>query len=172
MRLTFGPMSEEVVRLVAVWTYEPPYDIYNLASAPIDELVSGLTDPANGYYAIADETGDIIAFCCFGPDARVPGGDYAAPAIDIGIGLRPDLTGQGLGPGVIGAALDFAEAVLGGHAFRVTIAAFNRRSIRAFEKLGFDEKSRFVGGSGPQQREWVILRNDDGEAMRPRQVAW
>ena len=157
MRLTFAPITEDVVRAVASWIYEPPYDIYNLGAAPIGYLLTSFMDPANAYHAITDERGELIAFCCFGPDARVSGGDYAAPALNVGIGLRPDLTGQGLGPSVIGAALDYADAILRPTLFRTTIAAFNRRSIRAFEKVGFWEVSRFVGGGWPEQREWVQL---------------
>jgi [ribosomal protein S18]-alanine N-acetyltransferase len=157
MRLTFAPISEDDVRQVATWVYEPPYDIYNLDAAPIDDLLASFMDPANAYHAITDEDGELIAFCCFGPDARVTGGDYSLPALDVGIGLRPDLTGQGLGPGIIGAALDYADAVLHPAVFRVTIGAFNRRSIRAFEKVGFHEVSRFVGGAVAAEREWVQL---------------
>jgi ribosomal-protein-alanine N-acetyltransferase len=156
MRLTFAPITEEGVRAVAGWTYEPPYDIYNLGAAPIDHLLASFLDPDNAYHEITDEDGRLIAFCCFGPDARVSGGDYAAAALDVGIGLRPDLTGQGLGPGVIGATLDYADAIMRPTLFRTTIAAFNRRSIRAFEKVGFREVSRFIGGA-PTQREWVQL---------------
>ncbi|MDQ4100366.1 MAG: GNAT family N-acetyltransferase [Chloroflexota bacterium] len=155
MRLTFAPMTERDVRTVAGWTYEPPYDIYNLDAAPLDDLLAALLDPRNAYYAITDEAGDLIGFCCYGPDARIPGGDYTAPAVDVGIGLRPDLTGRGLGPAVIGAVLDFADAIMHPTMFRTTIAAFNQRSIRAFERVGFQEVGRFTGDTEP--REWVQL---------------
>ncbi len=160
MRLTFAPMTARDVRTVAGWTYEPPYDIYNLDAAPLDDLLDALLDPRNAYYAITDEAGELIGFCCYGPDARVPGGDYTAPAVDVGLGLRPDLTGQGLGPGVIGAVLDFADTILRPTIFRTTIAAFNSRSVRAFEKVGFTEVSRFTTSGEP--REWVqlVLNND------------
>lgn len=28
-----------------------------------------------------------MGYCCFGTDARVPGGDYSADALDIGLGM-------------------------------------------------------------------------------------
>jgi hypothetical protein len=43
----------------------------------------------------AGEVGQ-IGFCCFGPDAQLRGGDYHEPALDVGLGLRPDLVGKGL----------------------------------------------------------------------------
>ena len=48
----------------------------------------------------------------FGPDGRVPGWDYDETALDTGGGLRPSLTGQGLGRAVISAGLDFGRAPL------------------------------------------------------------
>ena len=47
--------------------------------------------------------------CSFGIDAQVPGGDYSAQALDVGLGLRPDHTGQGLGVTFLGAILAFAQ---------------------------------------------------------------
>lgn len=155
MRLTFAPISEDDARQIAAWIYEPPYDTYNLDTVPIETLLGSFLDPAHAYHAIRDEDGRLIAFCCFGPDARVTGGDYTAPALDVGIGLRPDLTGRGLGPSIIGSVLDYADAIMRPTLLRVTIAAFNQRSIRAFENVGFQEVARFVGG--PAEREWVQL---------------
>jgi ribosomal-protein-alanine N-acetyltransferase len=67
----------------------------------------------------------------------VPGGDYDEEALDIGGGLRPDLTGQGLGPSFMEAALEFGRRQFGPVSFRATVAAFNRRAQRVCEKLGF-----------------------------------
>ena len=95
-----------------------------------------------------------------GPEAQVPGGDYSEPALDIGIGLRPDATGRGLGKLVLAEFLDFALDVYRPDRFRATIAAFNLRSQRTFLGLGFVETSRFFANG----REWVIFTR---VAVRP-----
>ena len=73
----------------------------------------------------------------FSPDGQVPGGDYRANALDIGMGLRPDLTGQGRGLMYVKAILDFAHRTFAPTAFRVTVAQFNKRALRVWEKAGF-----------------------------------
>lgn len=160
MRLRFELMDEAAARAIHGWRYEPPYDVYSLADEPLLGLLRAFLDPRNAYYAILDEEGGLVAYCCFGPDAQVPGGDYGPPAVDVGLGLRPDLTGQGQGLEYVRAVLDFAQrapagsaagalrtAVPGGAAdlpaFRVTVAAFNRRAQRVWKRAGFGILQRF-----------------------------
>jgi ribosomal-protein-alanine N-acetyltransferase len=151
MSLRFGPMDEAAARAIHGWRYEPPYDLYDLADEPLLGFLKAFLDPRNAYYAIIGEEEGLVAYCCFGPDARVPGGDYEPSAIDVGLGLRPDLTGQGQGLSYAQAVLDFArrtpaalsaagvlpDAAADRLAFRVTVAAFNRRARRVWEKAGF-----------------------------------
>jgi [ribosomal protein S18]-alanine N-acetyltransferase len=94
MSLIFHPMEEANAHTLISWRYDPPYDIYNILASTVEE-VSFLTDPHNAYYSLHNEDGILEAFCCFGADAQVPGGDYTADALDVGWGVRPDLTGQG-----------------------------------------------------------------------------
>ena len=88
----------------------------------------------------------------------MPGGDYSAPALDIGIGLRPDQTGQGLGRIVLARFfehlldLGYPPAPL-----RATIAAFNLRSQRTFLHLGFQETARFQTGTTHPPLEWIVM---------------
>ena len=85
----------------------------------------------------------MVAFCCFGEDAQVPGGDYSAEALDLGLGVRPDLTGQGQGQVYIQAVLDYARRHYAPRSCRVTIAGFNTRAQRAWTKAGFRPMQRF-----------------------------
>jgi ribosomal-protein-alanine N-acetyltransferase len=153
--LRFELMDEAAARAIHGWRYEPPYDIYDLAEEPLLGLLRAFLDPQNAYHAIFDEKGELVAYCCFGPDAQVPGGDYGPPAVDVGLGVHPDLTGQGQGLGYVQAVLNFARrtSAMGSVAgalrdvspagegepplFRVTVAAFNRRARRVWEKAGF-----------------------------------
>jgi ribosomal-protein-alanine N-acetyltransferase len=63
--------------------------------------------------------------------------------LDIGVGLRPDMTGRGHGREFIDAILGFAIEAFSPVIVRVTIAAFNRRSRRAFEAIGFEVSHHF-----------------------------
>jgi ribosomal-protein-alanine N-acetyltransferase len=131
-------MTEACVCALVGWRYEPPYDFYNLDPTRLDTLIhDSFLNPAYHYFSVFDEQDSLIAFRCFGEDARVPGGDYSADALDMGGGLRPDLTGRGLGPQVMRAAMDFARVEFSPRAFRVTVAAFNLRALHACEKVGY-----------------------------------
>ena len=74
---------------VAAWRYEPPWDFYALASDPAD--AAAMRDPSRAGHlrAVLDESGRRLeAFRYF---------DWHADVVEVGIGLRPDLTGRGLG---------------------------------------------------------------------------
>jgi RimJ/RimL family protein N-acetyltransferase len=105
-----------------------------------------------------DKEGDLIGYCCFGSDARVPGGDYSQTepeVLDIGVGLRPDLTGRGLGREFVKTILDFANLCFQPAYFRVAVAAFNQRSRKTFQKLGFVVQDRFK--KEPGEIEFIQL---------------
>jgi 8-oxo-dGTP pyrophosphatase MutT (NUDIX family)/RimJ/RimL family protein N-acetyltransferase len=141
--LTFRPIDEATARVILGWRYEPPYDIYDPSFGDFEEAMQVFLDPQNAYHAITDEHGHLVAYCCFGPDGQVPGGNYRAAALDIGLGMRPDLTGQGRGLAYVNAVLDFARRTFSPTAFRVTVAKFNQRALRVWEKAGFQPVQTF-----------------------------
>ena len=149
--LSIEPLSRKCALEILGWTYEPPYDLYNLRPEKAQETLRYLLDPANGFFSIRDADGGLAAFCSFGPDAQVTGGDYTQEALDVGLGMRPDLTGRGGGPRVIGEVLAFAAERFRPARFRVTIAAFNARARKAWARAGFVETAQFERGSdGPK----------------------
>ena len=143
MSFTVRPIDETSARAFLAWRYEPPYDIYNGSTEELELELPFIMDPQNGYFCIFAENEALVAFCCFGRDAQVPGGDYSAPALDIGLGVRPDLTGLGRGLSFVKAVLDFARQTFAPVIFRVTIAQFNKRAQRVWEKAGFHPVQTF-----------------------------
>ena len=140
--LSLSPMSPESAREASTWRYPPPYSIYN--SSP--ETYAVFIEPRNRYHALHGADGVLVGFCCFGAEARVPGGRYPdlePEVLDIGIGMPPERIGRGQGAGFLGAVLDHARESLRPRRFRATIAEFNRRSARTFERLGFVAVDRF-----------------------------
>lgn len=164
-KLDFRPMDEPGVRAVARWRYEPPYDIYSLNREDEQVLVQTFLNPAYHYYQVRDQAGDLVAYCCFGPDARVPGGDYAAEALDVGLGLRPDLTGQGQGMAFVHAVLDFARRTFAPPALRVTVAGFNQRALHVWQKVGFRPIQTFE--RPPDGLTFVILVHEEDTPVWP-----
>jgi [ribosomal protein S18]-alanine N-acetyltransferase len=123
---------------IVTWRYQAPYDTYDMTGADPDFL----TDPASGFFALVD-AGGLIGFRSFGADGRVPGGAYDDSALDTGGGLRPELTGRGLGREAIATGLEFGQLRFDPPAFRVTVASFNLRAQRVVEALGFRPAGRF-----------------------------
>jgi len=137
-------MNETHARSILDWHYEPPYDVYDLKADDVEGAVQFFLNPEYAYHAIFNGEGELVAYCCFGADARVPGGDYDAEALDVGLGVRPDRTGRGQGDAYVGAVLDYARRTFSPSTFRVTIAEFNERALRVWEKAGFGRVQRFA----------------------------
>ena len=170
MHLIFRPMDEASARAILAWRYDEPYTLYNADPANLAGDLAGFMDPANSYYSVLDERDQVVAFRCFGPDARVSGGDYSADALDTGGGLRPDLTGRGLGLAVLNAGLDHGRRIYHPRAVRVTVAAFNARALRVCAKAGFQPVQTFRRAS--DGKDFVVMMREDEEggagAMPPR----
>jgi [ribosomal protein S18]-alanine N-acetyltransferase len=152
------PMTAGDVAVLTTWHYPPPYDFYDPA-ADEDDLAE-LSDPrrwGDEYFAAVNEQEEVVGFFQF--RLREPG-----LLIEIGLGLRPDLTGIGLGPSYLATGMDFASNRWGGKGFQLFVAAFNRRAIKVYERLGFrsvEEVKRFTGG------EWRdFLRMECGQISR------
>jgi ribosomal-protein-alanine N-acetyltransferase len=136
-------MTYEFAEEIATWQYPDPYKIYSLSS----HVIPILMNPSTDYYAVVNRDEILVGYCCFGAEARVIGGDYSEAqdsVLDIGIGMRPQSTGQGLGKLFVRAILDYAQKRYRPGRFRVTIAEFNKRSLRTFQSLGFCETFRFL----------------------------
>jgi len=128
--------SEEMTRKLASeivkWKYEKPYDLYNYDVDDIEELMSG------SYHGILNENHTLVGYFCTGKEAQVPAGSLLRAYddfsfIDIGLGMRPDLTGKGKGH----AFLSFIISQVGLANLRLTVATFNKRAIKLYEKVGF-----------------------------------
>jgi ribosomal-protein-alanine N-acetyltransferase len=138
--MSVGPLRIEVMtqddaETVAQWRYEPPYDFYD-ADADHRDLAE-LLDPVrrgDRYYTARDAAGEVIGFFGFGDAGEVVG---------VGVGLRPDLTGRGFGTSFLEAGLAFARERFAPRRFRLSVAAFNLRAIKVYERAGFVTTRRF-----------------------------
>ncbi len=120
MELRIEPASPETYELLRRWRYPPPYDFYD-----------GDVDPPEHperFFAARDEDGELIGFYYFEP---IP------PDLDYGLGLRPDLTGLGLGLEFFLAGLRFARELYRPARVFLHVAEFNERARRVYERAGF-----------------------------------
>lgn len=136
-------MTQKYAVEALCWKYEKPYDFYNnvLTTSAIVELLGG------GYYAMVDSSHRLIGFFCTGRSAKVPAGDrnaaYIEDCIDLGLGMNPQLTGKGNGDLFLKRILHFIEQEHKGKAIRLTVASFNKRAIKLYEKNHFIKEHQF-----------------------------
>ncbi|WP_053364893.1 GNAT family N-acetyltransferase [Bacillus sp. FJAT-27245] len=146
MDLKISKMTEHYAAEITSWKYEPPYDFYN--NSTTTEGIGELMD--HPYYVILDATGELAGFFCAGKSAQVPAGEkfgaYSEGFTDIGLGMKPELTGKGFGFAFFSQILEYLHGTLPGESFRLTVAAFNDRAIRLYRKAGFKESMRFYRG--------------------------
>ena len=84
-------LSDSDREAIATWRYPGELAIYDPRGAAAELC-------APDHVAPASADGTLLGYGSFGPEGQVPGGRYDASAIDLGMGLRPDLVGRGLGP--------------------------------------------------------------------------
>jgi ribosomal-protein-alanine N-acetyltransferase len=158
-------MTEIYATDIVTWRYDAPYNCYDMTTVDPAALV----DTSDGYFALVDQTG-LIGFRSFGADGQVPGGNYDDSALDTGGGLRPVLTGKGLGREAISVGLDFGRRTFAPAAFRVTVATFNIRARRVVTSLGFQSIGRFVSSHDGKTFEMLIRREsgESGDELRDR----
>lgn len=155
MHLKVQPLNECDAWEITRWSYDAPYDFYNLSPSEIEQNVHYFLDIRNNFYGIFEVQENFVGYCSFGQDGQVLGGDYDEQGLDIGMGIRPELTGQGQGVRYVEAVLDFARQMFAPALFRVTIAELNQRAVRVWQKAGFHIIKHFKHPS--QNLSFVIL---------------
>jgi RimJ/RimL family protein N-acetyltransferase len=127
VNLTIERASSPEIAVFDAYTYEPPYDFYNGSDDPVQ-------DPER-YFAARDERGSLVGFFYY---------DERGDTVEIGLGLRPDLTGRGLGPGFLRSGIEFARDTFHARRIVLNVAAFNDRAITVYERAGFRRTGEHV----------------------------
>ncbi|GAC1565309.1 MAG: GNAT family protein [Ktedonobacteraceae bacterium] len=146
MQFNLTPMEEDDARAIIAWRYEGQYAIYNRED---EDDPAEMLDRRSPHYAVKDEQGELIGFFAYGSSAQV--WDSGEPhfysehnTITIGLGMRPDLTGKGLGLEFVLAGLDFASEQFNPDYFRLYVLTFNERAIQVYARAGFERVGIYV----------------------------
>ena len=125
--MKIAPMTADDFADYEQWHYQPPYDFYDSDQEPV-------LNPER-YFAVHDDDGALIGFLYF---------ESKDDVLEYGLGLRPDLTGKGLGLDFFRAGLEFGRKRYRPSLVRLFVAAFNERAIKVYERAGFRETGRHV----------------------------
>jgi ribosomal-protein-alanine N-acetyltransferase len=137
MRFVVRDFAREDAQAVVAWRYPPPYDVYDEENDPDDmaQLLDETSWPGV-FFAVDDhDTGSLSGFLELHHDGR---------EVEVGLGMRPDLTGQGLGPSFVEAALAFARDRWSPSTFALDVFPWNERAIRTYEHAGFARGEVYV----------------------------
>lgn len=150
----FARMTPETARTIAdEWRYPPPYDFYDADADPEDyaELVAPEEWPEVIEQALDGE--ELIGFL------TAERGDDGAWS--IGLGMRPDLTGRGVGESFVRACLARLHELVPGEAPVVLgVAAFNERAIRVYERCDFVRTGEYDQATNGGVHRFVRMRLD------------
>lgn len=120
MNLVIRQASLETLAAMAIWRYDPPYDFYDGDEEPVKN--------PERFFEVRDEQGVLVGFYYF---------EQRADALEYGLGMRPDLTGRGLGLEFVRAGLEFARRRFAPERIVLNVAAFNDRARIVYERAGF-----------------------------------
>ena len=132
---TIRPMTHDDATAIAAWRYPGEYAFYDWDADPSD--LAELLDPAGWgeqYFAVDSREGELVGFFEFKSDGE---------SVEIGLGLRPDLTGLGDGRAFVDASVEFATRRFGSKQLNLAVAEFNERAITVYQRAGFEIVERY-----------------------------
>ena len=134
MEILISEMTIEYALLVTRWTYDGIYSIYNHGEAFVTDCMDGM------HFAFLDLNRELLGYLCYGIEAKIPTVEadvYDDNYLDIGLHIRPDLTGKKLGSSFLRACLKYAQKTFDANNYRATIASFNERALNLCVHSGF-----------------------------------
>jgi ribosomal-protein-alanine N-acetyltransferase len=149
MQFSFHNMKQEDAQQIASWHYATPYDFYDWDQDQED--LAELLDPRSwqeSYYSVFNEENDLVGFFVFKPDGHT---------VEVGLGLRPDLTGKGLGRAFLTAGLTYGREHFSVREWSLSVATFNTRAIRLYEQVGFTRLTTFLHHTNGGEYEFLRM---------------
>lgn len=129
---TVGRLTEDEAREVVSWKYSGEHSVYNLpAWEKCVELGFSIVDDKRReeeYYSVKN------AGVFLGYYHLKDNGDY----IELGVGIKPELCGQGSGNMLMQLAIATIEDMHPNIPIKLTVRPFNKRAIRCYERAGFE----------------------------------
>ncbi|WP_020059552.1 GNAT family N-acetyltransferase [Bacillus sp. 123MFChir2] len=137
MGYIFKVMTQEEAREIAYnWHYEGKYSFYDM-EADMEDLEEFLNDEMRGDNTfVVQENDRVVGFFSFHKIDN--------QTVDIGLGMRPDITGNGLGLKFVKAGLAFSKKKYHPKYMTLSVVTFNKRAIKVYKKAGFEAVGTFV----------------------------
>jgi len=138
MKCIFAIMNEQYARAVADWHYDGIYSFYDMAADEDDlKILMNADNWREMIKAVLDENGELIGWAAFYTEDD---------EFWLSLGLRPDLTGRGLGEEFLSECVCQAKSQHKSpkDAIKLHVSVFNQRAIKVYQRVGFAETKKLV----------------------------
>lgn len=156
----FAVLTQPQAETIAyTWHYEGEYAFYDM-EADQDDLAEFLDAEQRGQsvFAITSDE-ELVGFVSVAqPDDET---------VDIGLGMKPDLTGNGSGRAFVTSILDFVKATYSSHRITLSVAAFNVRAIRVYEACGFTQTGSFQQPTNGSTFNFIQMERQESPQNQP-----
>lgn len=128
-RMTIAPMRQpEAIEIADRWKYPGEYAFYDMTADPEDYEEIVTPEKRGDRYFSVFSGNELTGFFCV---------EREGPDIEIGLGLRPGLTGQGRGKAFLEEILRFVRENYSFEKIKLDVVSFNPRAIKVYERAGF-----------------------------------
>lgn len=137
MAYKFSVLTQEQAETIAFnWHYDGDYSFYDM-EADKEDLDDFLNPEkrGNSTFAVTKEN-ELVAFFSIS--------EVADKTFDIGLRMRPDLTGKGNGIEFLQAGINFLQTKYKPEKITLSVATFNQRAIIVYRKAGFKDAETFM----------------------------
>ncbi|MCM3270346.1 GNAT family N-acetyltransferase [Paenibacillus elgii] len=150
MAYKFSMLTQEQAEIIAFdWHYDGEYSFYNMEAdkEDLDEFLNP-EERGNSTFAVTKEN-ELVAFLSIS--------EVTDTIFDIGLGMRPDLTGKGNGTEFLRAGINFIQSEFKPEKITLSVATFNQRAIKLYRKVGFKDVETFMQDTNGSTFEFLKM---------------
>lgn len=141
--------QDQAEEIAYSWHYDGKYSFYDMEADKEDlaEFLDG-HQRNESIYAVTEDH-QLIGFFSINKVEN--------ETVDIGLGLRPDLTGQGIGYTFLITGMNYIKEHFSPSFISLAVATFNERAIKVYRKAGFKETTTFTQTTNGGEFEFVNM---------------
>ncbi|SDQ24210.1 GNAT family N-acetyltransferase [Carnobacterium viridans] len=126
--------QQNAMKIADDWKYDGEYSFYDMTEDPEDyeEIISPLLRENNYFQVIKNE--EFFGFFVL---------EQTVDTVDMGVGIKPELTGNRLGVQFISLILNYIKENYSVTTVRLGVAKFNIRAQIVYEKVGFTKTREY-----------------------------
>lgn len=146
----FRSMGQGEAEEIADWHYEGIYSFYDAKNdaEDLEELLDPLARSEGNYYSYINPEDELVGYMCYEVKERTG---------VVGLGLKPALTGKGLGKSFLDSIIDYVLSKERLDNIELAVATFNKRAIRLYKKSGFEVEQVFMQGTNGGEYEFYRM---------------